>query len=712
MNSPRLRIALVLAVGLVALTTTLLLLGLLGKERFAQAAASPRYAYGPGDVLCVTPGGGPYPGCTQVFTNVQAAVDFATGGETIKVATGVYTSINTTVYKTVTIRGGYTTTFADPPDPVANPTTLDAQGQGTVLVIGMNVSPTIEGLHITGGNGFSGGGVSMDIAAKPVISGCQIYSNTALSGGGIYVSNEAAPTLNNNLVFSNTASYGGGVYVVTATATLSNNLVFSNTATSGGGLYLNSSAVTLNRNIVMSNTASGSGGGGYLRESAVTLNDNTIVSNDGGNAGGGLTFSDSSATLSGDIVMFNKAKQGGGLSSNGAAIILVNTVIADNLVNYSSGYGSAINSWASSYRLLHATIARNTGGNGSGVYVRDWAGTYSTIAMTNTILVSHTVGITATAGNTVTLNGILWYSNATNYGGLGVFSVTNAITDDPALAADGYHLTAGSAARGKGVNAGVTTDIDGEPRHDPPDLGADEYYPQTGLAVSKEAAPSLVQAGSQLTYTLHITNTTNVDLHATITDTLPTHITLGQTSGGTLILPGGTITWTPVITALGGTWTETIVVTVAMGYAGILTNTVQAATLEGASGIYTATSQVQVIPALAVTKDAAPNPVRAGSQLTYTLRVTNTGNMDLHATITDTLPDHITPVGVITWTATIPAPGGVWVRTVVVTVTRGYSGTLINQVQVTSEEGATGEAQVTVSAIGGYRVYLPIVLRN
>lgn len=56
-------------------------------------------------------------------------------------------------------------------------------------------------------------------------------------------------------------------------------------------------------------------------------------------------------------------------------------------------------------------------------------------------------------------------------------------------------------------------------------------------------------------------------------------------------------------------------------------------------------------------------------------------------------------------------PGGVWTRTVVVTVTRGYRGTLTNRVQVTTPEGATGESQVAVRAVG-YQVFLPIVVRQ
>jgi uncharacterized repeat protein (TIGR01451 family) len=217
--------------------------------------------------------------------------------------------------------------------------------------------------------------------------------------------------------------------------------------------------------------------------------------------------------------------------------------------------------------------------------------------------------------------------------------------------------------------------------------------------VSKEAAPDPVQAGSQLTYTLHITNTGNVDLHATVTDTLPAHVT-----------PGGALTWTPVVTAPGGVWSQTVVVTVEIGYAGPLTNSVQVSTAEGATGAYTTTSQAQVTPALAVSKEAAPDPVQAGSQLTYTLHITNTGNVDLHATVTDTLPAHVTPGGTLTWTPLVTAPGGVWQQTVVVTVNWGYAGPLTNGVQVSTAEGATGMVTCTVTARP--KVYLPVIVKN
>jgi uncharacterized repeat protein (TIGR01451 family) len=130
------------------------------------------------------------------------------------------------------------------------------------------------------------------------------------------------------------------------------------------------------------------------------------------------------------------------------------------------------------------------------------------------------------------------------------------------------------------------------------DIGADEL--RIELMITKHAYPDPVEPGAPLTYTIRVTNTGVVELHATITDTLPLSVTLDKAFGGTSVLPGGTLappsgmvvlpdgrvalTWTAVITAPGGTWTGTILVTVAEGYAGPLINQVEIMTKEGVMG--------------------------------------------------------------------------------------------------------------------------------
>ncbi|MDY7079752.1 MAG: lamin tail domain-containing protein [Chloroflexota bacterium] len=127
---------------------------------------------------------------------------------------------------------------------------------------------------------------------------------------------------------------------------------------------------------------------------------------------------------------------------------------------------------------------------------------------------------------------------------------------------------------------------------------------------------------------------------------------------------------------------------------------------------------------LSVIKEATPDPVRSGTRLTYTIRVTNTCATGVHVVITDTLPTSVTlgeaPGGTlilpdgrlgVTWTVDIATPG-VWTQTVAVTVADGYKGPLTNVVQVVSDEGPRAAYTETSTAIILRPVYLPLILRN
>jgi hypothetical protein len=195
--------------------------------------------------------------------------------------------------------------------------------------------------------------------------------------------------------------------------------------------------------------------------------------------GGGAFLTGSTPTFSGNTVTSNTADIGGGLVTESGRQIFINNVIAGNRA---STAGSGLWSNGSSPQMFHNTIARNRGGDGSGVYVTqaEFGGLRSNVAFTNTVLVSHAVGIYVTGGNTVTADAILWHDTpiTVSQSPTAVVKVQNEHTGDPAFASDGYHLTMVSAAIGRGVRAGITTDIDGDPRPAPggtrPDLGADE----------------------------------------------------------------------------------------------------------------------------------------------------------------------------------------------------------------------------------------------
>ena len=95
-----------------------------------------------------------------IYHDVQSAVDAASAGDVVKVAgdcRGVATRSGLTqsayLDKSITVQGGYTTSDWSTPDPVANPTTIDAHSEGRVLyVTGVATAPTVRGLRLTGGN--------------------------------------------------------------------------------------------------------------------------------------------------------------------------------------------------------------------------------------------------------------------------------------------------------------------------------------------------------------------------------------------------------------------------------------------------------------------------------------------------------------------------------------------------------------------------------
>jgi hypothetical protein len=239
-------------------------------------------------------------------------------------------------------------------------------------------------------------------------------------------------------------------------------------------------------NAIRDNTAStehdGYGGGLFLTDTSAAIRDNSIsgnVATESGSSyghGGGLNLWQSDATLSRNTIRGNVASSGqfghgGGLSLSESEDQLVNNAIIDN---QAGGMGAGLYADGGTPTLIHATIARNTGGDASGIYLT----LDGTLTLRNSILASQSTGIIAAGNSTASVDGILWYANTTNSGGDGTVDVSHATTGNPAFMPDGYHILAGSAAKDAGIDAKIGDDIDGETRpYQIADLGADEYWP-------------------------------------------------------------------------------------------------------------------------------------------------------------------------------------------------------------------------------------------
>jgi len=494
MNSSNFKhIVLSVATGFLLLIGLFLLLG--GTSRVARA--------NPGDLFVSSGGAGV--ACTQAAPCLfQSALGLALDGDVIYVAGGIYTgsgSVVISITQSITLYGGWNGSSTGPVvrDPALYPTTLDGEGQRRVVFIDKDTAPAIDGFIITAGNATGLGG------------GLFVGSD---AGGGIY-SLDASPTIRNNVITNNIAStqsgvraLGGGIYIkdAPAPAVVRDNQIFSNTTGigiqqgDGGGLFLNSPADVLtntfrdneackscNRSVGgglnvgwttseiliahnrFENNRARQGGGIHLVWSAVQVNGNTIISNTATDDGAGLFSTyDKGSNINANVIMSNTASRyGGGLdiyiTQDPQETRLVNNIIAHNVAGNSGGGLYANSDWnISAISLTHNTLVSN----GTGIRI----GYHMTATLVNNIVVSHTLGMTVTdPSGIVFADHTLFWGNS-NDGIRG----TNPIDKDPAFvdpAAGDYHIGLDSGAIDTGVEAGVSTDIDDDPR--PLDLGYD-----------------------------------------------------------------------------------------------------------------------------------------------------------------------------------------------------------------------------------------------
>ncbi len=477
-------------------------------------------------VLYVAPGG-VCGGVSPCYDNVPTAVAAAQPGDLLKMAGGVYTGVyndpahNTEHFtatqmvildKSLTIHGGYSLADWDTPDPLANPTILDAQHQGRVLYVLNDAHVTLTGLRLANGNSGGLGGIFYTWNGLTAHVGGGIYAtNATLSidqseiadnvaplnptygaanlGGGVYASN-VQMTLTHSQIRNNRGDCTAGIYLQGADfSQISGNTFDNNQATggncyTGGGLTAQGNGTRVEGNTFTDNR---SYGGGALATYDDVVVANNIITGNAAIYGGGIHIERGSPTIVGNIITGNTASQsGGGISvfPGGGQPLLLNNIVADNQSTYAGawhlGGASGILLFDRSAYLAHNTIARNSGPDSASaaIFVVGRAAGGSTVTLHNTILVDHAVGISLTSNITAVIDSILWHNTPITISQevTPTVIITNQVYGDPAFAPDGYHLTIHSAALDQGVERGFDRDIDGDlrPAGSAPDLGADE----------------------------------------------------------------------------------------------------------------------------------------------------------------------------------------------------------------------------------------------
>jgi uncharacterized repeat protein (TIGR01451 family) len=378
---------------------------------------------------------------------------------------------------------------------------------------------------------------------------------------------------------------------------------------------------------------------------------------------------DISATVEGLQLMNGEADAGGGIYIlNAAARLLGNRIIS----NTASVYGGGIFMINSSSTLEDNQILNNGAYIGAGMSINGGDGTLHQNTISGNAA-GDTGGGLHVEGADLTLTGNTFYSNTSNSGGGGVFAEERSqLTMTNNLVADNQPV-------------GVLV------------LGSTANMQHTTLARNGAYGISLTDQEGEYS-TVNMTNT----------------LLSGHTAAGVYVYAGNTANlegtlwgsedWSGDGTILTGTvnfWGDPDFVNPGSGDFHIgpdsaaidhAVYTEVSVDIDGDPRPYGASADIgadEYASMVWVTKDAFPDTVQAGAQLTYTLLVTNNGAVDLTASITDELPAHVTPSGLLTWGPVSITPHDTWTKTVVVTVENEYSGTLVNVVQVNTVEGAT-----------------------
>ena len=351
------------------------------------------------------------PSIGDPFFYIQAAIDYASSGDTIQVAAGTY-------YENITLKNEVSVYGAG-----AGSSIIDGGGSGPVVTAnGVGATTTFDGFTIQNGLTQSGGGM-LNTGSSLTISNCTFSNNTATG---------------------DTGGYGGGMRNNSSPVTLTNCTFSNNTASCteafngcGGGLYNNESSPTLTNCTFSGNQATapgdgdGQGGGMYNYISSPTLNGCTFTSNSADNYGGGMyNRSSSSPELTGCDFNINTAEYGGGMLNDSAvAMTLTGCDFVGNIATYSGGGMYNANDPALSLTLTGCTFSTNQATvDGGGMY------NYSSVPdLSSCTFYDNSAndggGLYNSNGSSPTLTGCTFSSNQATGSGGGMYNIDSSNTD-------------------------------------------------------------------------------------------------------------------------------------------------------------------------------------------------------------------------------------------------------------------------------------------
>ncbi len=342
--------------------------------------------------------------CAVTHTDLQAAIDASSAGDTVWVADGFecgdnYSAVaapdggfsRIVITKAITLRsvsGDYSANTK-----IVGKKDKNGLGPNAVRCVYMDSGASLVGLVLTNGytgsddkNYGSGGGVFIN-GNNNSVSNCLVVNCRAINGGGFSTFGASGNRVDDSVFIHNDGRYGGGIH-----ANQGSKLVVSRCHIEGNSSSSASGGVRRGElyNCTLINNTGINGGGA----DAVTAYDCIITGNTASSSGGGVT----SGTLYRCVIAGNKASNGGGTlggmsyncvitnnvaTGNGGGIYrgaFYNCVIAEN---HATGNGGA----ALNGDFYNCTVYNNSSDSAiSGIYsdtLSDWIAFYSSISWGN-----------------------------------------------------------------------------------------------------------------------------------------------------------------------------------------------------------------------------------------------------------------------------------------------------------------------------------------
>ena len=402
--------------------------------------------------------------------SVSRAINVAVGGDTIRIADGVYTEI-LQVDKALTFSG------ASRAGTIIQAAGNRGDAADRTMTIADDVAVQLSDLTIRHGNtGLNGGGLE-SFGGDLLIERVTFVDNDAdgqgaglASGDNVVVMNDVDFRDNGSIQTSN----GGGAFLgenSVLTDVTMNDVVFeNNTASDGGGLDLFNAQTQAGDVAFVGNDVDGNGGGLLYRgsnsvDSSLALTNAVFIGNEATDFGGGMytETNDTPFTIINALFSGNLADLGGGLTNEAQLEegegdrILINVTMTGNRAMGDGGRGGAINSpFDMRFRNTIVWNNQDESGIGTAEATMDDFFSSSIIEVSNSLLQGYPANEFPGSNNldgTDSGNNPL-FRDAVNPGGA------------PSLAGN-LRLQQDSPVRDQGNNAfvaGVATDLDGEAR--------------------------------------------------------------------------------------------------------------------------------------------------------------------------------------------------------------------------------------------------------